>query len=318
MLLNPAKGEYVVAMAGGGNRGEAVGKAYLRGEPLMGIIQQRKRELTKYDVLEDPKYSDIRLTCAEKFEELNASLMIPLVYKDEVIGVFSLGEKKSGKSFNRGDIEVFRTIANQGAVAIENARMVEELVEKERMEEELSIARDLQISMLPATCPQIEGFQIAAVSLPAREVGGDFYDFIEIGEGKLGFVIGDVTGKSVSGALVMSAARSVYRMLSEEGLSVDQIMSRANRRAKKDMRKGMFVALLYALLDSREGAVTLCSAGQTQPILFSAKEERASLVQTEGDTLPIGIVDEVEYKETRLQLAPGTGLSFIRTVSWRP
>ena len=200
--------------------------------------------------------------------------------------------------------------SNQGAVAIENARMVEEVVEKERMEEELNISRDLQMSMLPAICPEIEECQIAAVSLPAREVGGDFYDFIEIGEGKLGLVIGDVTGKSVSGALVMAAARSVYRMLSEEGLKVDEIMTRANRRAKKDMRKGMFVALLYALLDSREGTVTLCSAGQTQPIHFSAKEGKATLIQTEGDTFPIGILDDVEYKETRLELAPGDRLVF--------
>jgi phosphoserine phosphatase RsbU/P len=310
MLLSPGGSAYQVLLAEGEGK-QGVEKVVIdRESPIVGIIEKGKKELTRYDVLEDPKYKTVSESCGAAFEALNAMLMVPLVFRDRLIGLLTLGEKKSGKIYNQQDLNLLHTIARQGAVAIENARLFQENLEKQRMEEELNIARDLQMSMLPAVCPQIEGFQIAAVSLPAREVGGDFYDFIEMGEGKVGLIVGDVTGKSVSGALVMAAARSVYRMLSEEGLSVDEIMSRANRRAKKDMRKGMFVALLYALLDAGERSVTLCSAGQTQPIHFSAKEGRAILVQTEGDTLPIGIVDEVEYKETRLELAPGDMLVF--------
>ena len=195
-------------------------------------------------------------------------------------------------------------------MAIENAQMVEEVIEKERMEEELSIARDLQVSMLPANCPTVAGFDIAAYSVSAREVGGDFYDFIEMGEDKAGFVIGDVTGKSVSGALVMSASRSVFRMLSEEGLSVDQSMMRANRRLKKDVKSGMFVALLYAVLNSQDRTLTMCSAGQTQPVMMSAKTAEATLVETEGDTFPLGILEDANYEETRLQLQPGDKVVF--------
>jgi sigma-B regulation protein RsbU (phosphoserine phosphatase) len=101
--------------------------------------------------------------------------------------------------------------------------------------------------MLPSECPRIPGFEIAALSESAREVGGDFYDFIEIGDKKSGLVIGDVTGKSVSGALVMSASRSIFRMLGEDKLTVSESMVRANRRTKKDIKTGMFVALLYAV-----------------------------------------------------------------------
>ena len=173
------------------------------------------------------------------------------------------------------------------------------------MEEELSIARDLQVSMLPAECPQIENFDIAAFSVSAREVGGDFYDFIEMDETKAGFVIGDVTGKSVSGALVMSASRSVFRMLSESELTVAESMIRANRRLKKDVKTGMFVALLYAVLNGEDKSVSMCSAGQTQPVLLSAGAGEASLVETEGDTFPLGILDEANYEETRLQLETG-------------
>ena len=274
-------------------------------EPFIQKIAERRKEATVYDIQEDPFFEDQRASCEEAFKHLEATLIVPLIYEDRLTGLISLGEKKSGKFYRREDINLLNTLANQGAVAIENARMIEEVIEKERMEEELSIARDLQTSMLPAQCPRIKGFEIAAYSLSAREVGGDFYDFIEMGEEKVGMVIGDVTGKSVSGALVMSASRSVFRMLSEENLSVGEIMIRANRRTKKDIKSGMFVALLYAVLNAEDRTLSLCSAGQTQPIHWSSETGKSSLVETKGDTFPLGILEDVEYQETRLHLASG-------------
>ena len=310
MLLNPATAEYRVYLADGERKRDVEGTVFKRDDPLMQIMEEKKRELTKYDVLEDPKYKTVSESCAANFEALHSSLMVPLIFQDQVIGTINLGEKKSGKFYNREDIDLLYALANQGAVAIENARLFRENLEKQRMEEELAIARDLQTSMLPATCPEIEGSQIAALSIPAREVGGDFYDFIEMGEDRAGLVVGDVTGKSVSGALVMSSSRSVFRMLSEEQLTVGDIMTRANKRIKKDIKSGMFVALLYAVLDAKERTLSLCSAGQTQPIHLSAKTGEASLVETKGDTFPLGILDEVEYQETRLQLAPNDKVIF--------
>lgn len=310
MLLAPAGNAYQVYLAEGEKRGEVERVAFNRGEPLLEILEQVKREITKYDLLEDPRYKAVCEECEKNFDALHASLMMPLVFQGKVIGSINLGEKKSGKAYNRQDVDLLRTIANQGAVAIENARLFQENLEKQRMEEELNIARDLQMSMLPTACPEITGFEIAASSMPAREVGGDFYDFIEMGGDKAGLVIGDVTGKSVSGALVMSASRSVFRMLSEEALTVGDIMVRANRRIKKDIKTGMFVALLYAVLDARGRSVGLCSAGQTQPIHFSAETGEAVLIETEGDNFPLGILDGPEYRETRLKLSPGDSVVF--------
>jgi sigma-B regulation protein RsbU (phosphoserine phosphatase) len=131
-----------------------------------------------------------------------------------------------------------------------------------------------------------------------------------MGKDKTGIVIGDVTGKSVSGALVMSASRSVFRMLSEEELTVSERMIRANQRLKKDVKTGMFVALLFAVLNSANRTLTLCSAGQTQPIHLSAKTGEAKLIETEGDTLPLGILEDANYQETEIQLSPGDRLLF--------
>jgi sigma-B regulation protein RsbU (phosphoserine phosphatase) len=194
-----------------------------------------------------------------------------------------------------------------GAAGIENSRLFKEFLSKMRMEKDLSHARDIQISMLPEACPEVKGYQIAASSTPAREVSGDFFDFIDIDDHKLGFVIADVTGKSVSGALVMTASKSVFRLLSEDQLSVGEIMKRANRQIKKDITKakGMFVALLYAVLNMDDKSLGMCSAGQTQPILFSAKTGEATLIETEGDAFPLGIIDDADYQETQLQLESG-------------
>jgi GAF domain-containing protein len=182
MLLSTTGAEYRVYIAEGDKKEDVATKVIKRETPLTDIIEREKRELTKYDVLEDPKYKAVSENCAADFEALNSSLLVPLVYQGRVIGSLNLGEKKSGKGYNREDIDLFRALAHQGAVAIENARLFQENLEKQRMEEELNIARDLQMSMLPASVRRSEDFEIAASSMPAREVGGDFYDFIEMGD----------------------------------------------------------------------------------------------------------------------------------------
>lgn len=313
MLLNPARTGYRVYLADGEKKGEVEEVLLDRNQPLSQVIVKEKKELTKYDVLEDPKYKAVSEDCSRESEKLRASLIVPLVFQNEVTGLISLGEKKSGKFYNREDINFLHTLARQGAVAIENARLFEENIQKSRMEEELKIARNLQTSMLPDKAPTIEGFSIAARSIPAREVGGDFYDFIEImedGGKRLGIVVGDVSGKAVSGALVMAASRSIFRVLTETNESVEEVMNRANARLQRDVKKGMFVALLYAVFDPNDKTLTLSNAGQVQPILCSQAKPKPQYVNTEGNRFPLGIVKDCHYEETRVSLKHGDVLVF--------
>jgi sigma-B regulation protein RsbU (phosphoserine phosphatase) len=314
MLLNPATACYesLVAAEEKTNAQAVCGlnPSFPSDNPFIQKMAERKKHVTVYDIQTDPFFEDEKKSCEEAFSRFQATLIVPLVYEDRLTGLIVLGKKKSGKFYRREDINLLNTLANQGAVAIENARMIEEVIDKERMEEELSIARDLQTSMLPAECPKIEGIDIAAYSVSAREVGGDFYDFIEMGKDKVGLVVADVTGKSVSGALVMSASRSVLRMLSEEGLGVGETMIKANRRTKKDIKSGMFVALLYAVIDVGAKMMHLCSAGQTQPIHLSVLSGKAELVETEGDPFPLGILDDADYQETKVALQGGDAVVF--------
>lgn len=282
-------------------------------DPLIEKISTGKKEVTLYDIQEDPLFEKVRDACQRTFEQFKATLIVPLIYEDRLTGLISLGNKKSGKFYRREDINLLKTLANQGAVAIENARLMEENVEKSRMEEELKIAHDIQLSMLPEKAPRIEGFSIAARSIPAREVGGDFYDFIEIADNrsrKLGIIVGDVSGKAVSGALVMAASRSIFRVLTETHESVEEVMNRGNLRLQQDVKKGMFVALLYAVLDPKEKTLTFSNAGQVQPILLSPEKSKAEYIDTEGDRFPLGIVKKCNYEATRVQLQPGDILVF--------
>ena len=186
---------------------------------------------------------------------------------------------------------------------------VTEHLEKGRMDEELKVARDIQMSMLPAKAPKIEGFAIAARCIPAREVGGDFYDFIEVptnGTGeRLGIIIGDVSGKAISGALVMAASRSIFRILTEAYTSVEQLMAIGNTLLKRDIKKGMFVALAYTVWDSQQKTLTLSNAGQTQPILCPSDGSKPVYVDTPGDKFPLGIVKKCHYEETQVPLQLG-------------
>ena len=281
--------------------------------PLFQKVGEQKKEVTIYDIQEDPLYEKDRETCKKTFEQLEATLFLPLIYEDRLTGLISLGKKKSGKFYRREDINLLKVLANQGAVAIENAKLFEENIEKSRMEEELKIAHNIQLSMLPDRAPTIEGFSIAARCIPAREVGGDFYDFVEMiddGAKRLGIVVGDVSGKAVSGALVMAASRSIFRVLTETHESVHEVMNRGNMRLHQDVKKGMFVALLYAVLDSKEKTMTFSNAGQVQPILCSPEKSKAEYIDTEGDRFPLGIIKECYYQEKHVSLRKGDILVF--------
>lgn len=314
LLPDAANHGYQVRVVEGVEAGNFAAQHLGEDDPLVHALQEKNGPIFQYDVELQPLYEPHRETLQATFEALASDLMLPLKYKDEMRGIISLGRKKSGKMFTPEDLDLLRTITNQSAIALENAKLFEENLEKGRMEEELKIAHDIQTSMLPDKAPKIEGFTIAAHSISAREVGGDFYDFIEMsgnGTGKrLAVVVGDVSGKAVSGALVMAASRSIFRVLAESYASVEKVMAIGNARLNSDIKKGMFVALVYAVLDPQRKVLTLSNAGQTQPIICRQDQSAPAYIDTEGDRFPLGIVRRCKYLETHVPLQPGDTLVF--------
>jgi serine phosphatase RsbU (regulator of sigma subunit) len=283
-------------------------------DALLQALKAKNDVILRHDFALNPIYEAERHILEDQMQALSAELLVPMRYKDELVGILPLGRKKSGKMFTPEDLDLLRTLTNQSAIALENARLFRENLEKGRIEEELRIAHSIQLSMLPEHPPELEGLRIAARSISAREVGGDFYDFVEFnGDGtcsRLGVVVGDVSGKGVSGALLMAASRSTYRVLSEARSSAAEVMGLANERLRRDIKKGMFVALLYAIIDPRQKTLTLSNAGQTQPVMCRIGESSPRYLETEGDTFPLGIVPECDYRETEIALRAGDVVVF--------
>jgi len=308
VLLIPAGGAHEVAVAEGVDPRSLAVRSLAENDALMRLVRRTKSHVLRHDVILNPTYEAERAALERTLANLQSDLVLPMLYKDEVRGVLSLGRKKSGKLFTPEDFDLLKTMLSQSAIALENARLFRDNLAKGRMEEELKIAHDIQMGMLPERPPQLPGVEIAARTIPAREVGGDFYDFIEM-DGRVGLLIGDVSGKGVSAGLLMAGARSTYRVLLDGDPPVSEVMNSANQRLQRDIRKGSFIALSYAVLDPQRRTLILSNAGQTDPVLCAAGEPPQHL-EVEGDRFPLGIVADCRYEETQVRLPEGSAVVF--------
>jgi serine phosphatase RsbU (regulator of sigma subunit) len=181
-------------------------------------------------------------------------------------------------------------------------RLEQERIERERIEQELRVARTIQQASLPKEAPQLEGWQIYPLYRPAREVGGDFYDFFELKDGRLGIVVGDATGKGVPAALVMASARSMLRAVAQASDSPGEALRRVNDPLATDIPPNMFVTCFYAILDPKSGSLTYANAGHDLPYLHrlsgAAEELRAR-------GMPLGLMPGMGYEQKQTILNSG-------------
>lgn len=193
---------------------------------------------------------------------------------------------------------IIRNLITERRTAAEKDRYRREL---ERREYEMETARGIQQSFLPESPPQVEGFELAALSLPAREVGGDFYDFIPISQDKWGLVIADVSGKGVPAALFMALSRTLVRANVMADLTASEAIQRANHLISQDARSGMFVTLFYAVLDSKRKRLNYVNAGHNPPLLLKGSAGNVILLEAKG--IALGVMDDIDLEERELELA---------------
>ena len=201
-------------------------------------------------------------------------LAVPLVSQGELIGVLNLGPRMSEQDYSSDDRRLLDNLAAQAAPALRVAQLVREqeaeAATRQRFEQELEVARLIQQNFLPKELPDLPGWQIAAFYRPAREVGGDFYDVIPLPDGRVGFVVGDVTDKGVPAALVMSATRSVLRASAQRLIEPGEVLERVNEHLCPDMPEKMFVTCLYGVLDPESGHLRFANAGHDVPYVRTA------------------------------------------------
>jgi len=277
------------------------GERLSQGEGIASWVAQHKESLVVNDVDGDERF------CPRVFQGLDfkikSSLCVPLMVKDRIIGVIQVCNKKKVIFFDKKDEHLLGSFAVHAAIAIENAKLYQEVAEKERMKRELEIAHSLQTSLLPDKPPQAKGYQIAAISVPAREVGGDFYDFIDVAEGRIGLVIGDVAGKGLPAALFMALSRSFVRAEAIGNLKPPAVLEKANRLISKDAKEGMFVTVFYSILDVLGRKLRFSNAGHNPPLLFRSATGECEELRLPG--IALGAFNEAQFQEQDIALRSG-------------
>ena len=234
---------------------------------------------------------------------LRSILCVPLKIKDQVRGVIYVDNRMHVGVFGNEDLELLTAIASSAAIAIENARLYQMAVEKGRLERELQMAHELQSGLLPHKTPDIAGWEFAGRWKPARKVAGDYYDFIQDDEEKVGTVLADVSGKGMPAALFMADTRSIIRASMGSFSSPADSIEHANRLVCADSSGGMFVTLFYARVNTGSGDVTYVNAGHNPPLLHRAAQAQLTLLSRTG--VPLGVVDDTSYEQRTVHLEPG-------------
>ena len=234
----------------------------------------------------------------EQLRAAGVSLVVPLVTQGELIGTLNLGPRLSEQEYSTDDRRLLATLAAQAAPAIRVAQLVREqaaeAAERERFEQELKVAQLIQQQFLPRQLPNLPEWQIAAYYGPARVVGGDFYDFIDLGEGRIGVVVGDVTDKGVPAALVMARTHSILRAEAPRLVEPGKVLARANELLAPEMPARMFVTCLYGVLEPATGRFVFANAGHNLPYVRTAE----GVIELRATGLPLGLMPDITYEET--------------------
>src|SRR5450432_4217508 len=253
------------------------------GEGLVGRVWQSGEAVLLVDLADAPELSKLRSSAFGA-----ASVMItPLLYGRQNMGVLAVANGPMSATFTPSEFVVFKSISEQSAFALYNAIIYSEANEKKRLDHDLQIARDIQRILLPSQPPPIEGFDIAGINIPARQVSGDYFDYIKVDEDRLGVVIADVSGKGVPASLIMAICRSVLRAEARLSQSPAEVLRKVNRQLYPDIKEDMFISMAYVILDHKNAAVTLSRGGHDAPLLYRAATGEVSALKPPGMALGV-------------------------------
>ncbi len=264
------------------------------GEGIAGSAATTGAPVVVDDVRADARYIEARPTT-------RSEIAIPLKKGDRIIGVFNL-ESDRPAAYSATELALIESFTNQAAIALDNALLYEEAREKRRLEEELLVARRIQKKFLPRRDPTVRGFEIAGKTVPSKQVGGDYYDFIWIGEDQLALVTADVAGKGVPAALILAGFRASLITEARESASPAEILRNVSYLLYRSSDPSDFVTAFLGILDIRHRRLTYTNAGHNYPLLFRADGEIAEL--SEGGTV-LGLLKEAPYEERSVLLSPG-------------
>jgi serine phosphatase RsbU (regulator of sigma subunit)/anti-sigma regulatory factor (Ser/Thr protein kinase) len=268
-------------------------------DPLLLHLQQHPQTVSVRDLeLDSPALEAMRAA--------DIDVVVPLVSQGELIGVLNLGARRSERPYSLDDRRLLDNLAGNAASAIRVAHLVRHRAEqaqaRQRIDQELKVAQLIQQQFLPQEAPAPEGWSVRPHYRPAREVGGDFYDFIPLPEGRIGLVVGDVTDKGVPAAMVMATTHSILRTDAPRLVEPGAVLSRANELLCAEMPPNMFVTCLYAVLDPASGHLRFANAGHNLPCIHTPD----GVVEPRATGMPLGLMPGLTYEEQEVTIAPGS------------
>jgi len=263
------------------------------GKGIVGAAAEQKQAVLIRDVKKDTRY-------IETNPETRSELAVPLIYKDKVIGVLDLEHTKKG-FFTDDHQRTITTLAAQIAIAIENARLYEEIGKQERrLERDLAMARELQFRLLPQSRPQLANLEIAAKFSPARAIGGDLYDFIKYSQSRMAFVIGDISGKGAPAAIYAALVSGILRSHAPMEPGPAEMLAAVNYSLAERRIDGQFCSLIYSVWDDQNLTLQVANSGLPRPIY--CHKGKTQFIEATG--LPLGLFDDAEYDEFTFQAEP--------------
>jgi sigma-B regulation protein RsbU (phosphoserine phosphatase) len=270
------------------------------GRGVVGYAAQQKQAVLVPDVAKDPRY--IKLN-----PETRSELVVPLIYKDKVIGVLDLEHTRRG-FFTDDHKRTVTTLAAQVAIAIENAQLYEQIARQEkRLERDLAMARELQFRLLPPTLPKVPHLDIAAKFVPARAIGGDLYDFVSYSLSRTAIVIGDVSGKGAPAAIYAALVSGILRSHAPIEPAPAEMLSAVNFSLGERRIEGQFVSLIYAVWDDENRSLRVSNSGLPRPIY--CHDGKIEIIEATG--LPLGLFEDADYDEFSFQAKPGDMFVFF-------
>jgi sigma-B regulation protein RsbU (phosphoserine phosphatase) len=270
------------------------------GRGIVGAAASEKAAVLVPDVSKDLRYVMAN-------PETKSELAVPLIYKDKVIGVLDLEHTRRG-FFTEDHKRTITTLAAQVAIAIENARLYEEIARQERrLERDLQLARELQFRLLPQAMPKLQNLEVAARFSPARTIGGDLYDFVQYSLGRLGIVVGDVSGKGAPAAIYAALVSGILRSHAPMEPAPAEMLSAVNFSLSERRIEAQYICMLYAVWDDERRVLQVSNSGLPRPIYVH--DGTMEIIEATG--LPLGLFDTAEYDEFTFRAKPGDMFVFF-------
>lgn len=234
--------------------------------------------------------------------KIRSMLSVPMIIKGKMIGILTLFNKESAEGFIEADQRLLTIIAGQSANVIENSRLFEEEKKLMQIQQEIQVASEIQKNLLPQEIPSIKGYDIYAINIPAREVGGDYYDFIKISETKTAIALGDVSGKGLPASMLMANLQATLRGQLLFCNCAKDCIKRANNMLFKSTDTSKFVTLFFGILDTEKHTLTYCNAGHNEPIYFQQEQK----IKLDKGGMLLSIFEHIDYDEEEILFDKGS------------